>query len=149
MNNPRKYKILIIENEMIIAADLSMQLTALGYQVIGIHIRAEEALKTIMRNRPDLILMDIDLAGEMDGIQAAAHILKTSKIPVVFLTSSNGFTSFERAIKTKPYAFITKPFQKSTIARGVKLALRQLEKERTANDLKTVDNLNSQLFIRQ
>lgn len=122
---PSKARILIVEDEMIIAADLSIQLSALNYEVIGIQTRAENALKTIEENCPDLVLMDIILAGEMNGIQAAAHILKTSKIPVIFLAGSNQEFYLQRAIKNKPFAFIEKPFRKSNLKRCIESALNQ------------------------
>jgi len=146
-----KPKILIVEDEMIIAADLSLQLTKLNYEVIGIQTRAEDALKTVEQNRPDLILMDINLAGEMDGIQASAQILKTSKVPVIFLTSNTDDASFQRAIETKPYAFLAKPFQKANLERGIELALKHIakEKEESNSNDDHVTTLNDRLFIRQ
>ncbi len=124
------HKILIIENEMIIAADLFIQLTALNFNVIGIHIRAEDALKTIEINRPDLILMDINLAGEMDGVEAATYILKTSKIPVIFISANNDYASYQRVIASKPLAFVAKPFLKANLERSLKFALNHIEQEK-------------------
>ena len=151
MTSTNKPKILIVEDEMIIAADLSLQLTKLNYDVIGIQTRAEDALKTIEQNRPDLILMDINLAGEMNGIEASAHILNTSKVPVIFLTSNTDDASFQKAIETKPYAFLSKPFQKANLERGIELALKHIAKEKDAIETNNdhVTTLNDRLFIRQ
>ncbi len=121
MTSSSPIKILIVEDEMIIAADISMQLTKLGYQIIGIQTKAEGLLQTITTNRPDIILMDIVLAGNLDGIDAAILILENDPIPVVFLTSNTEDTTFERALAAKPFAFISKPFRVSEIKRTLEL----------------------------
>ena len=147
----KKQKILIVEDEMIIAADISMQLTQLGYDIVGIQTRAEDAINLIEANPPDLILMDIDLAGKIDGIEAANHIANTSKTPVIFLTSNSDDATFQRAILTKPYAFISKPFQKTELERSLKIAFSHLsnEKNEETKDDDQVTTLHDRLFIRQ
>jgi len=129
MEQTPKIKILIFEDEMIIAADISIQLSRLNYDVIGIHTRAEDALKTIEQNRPDLILMDINLAGKMDGVEAANYILKTSQIPIIFVSANNDHASYQRIIATNPIAFIAKPFQKNKLEKVIDLALNQIKNE--------------------
>ena len=124
MNTNSGQKILIVEDEMIIAADISMNLTKFGYQVLGIKTKGEDAVSSIENNRPDLILMDIMLAGEMDGIETAQQILTTSKVPVIFLTSNSDDATFQRAIQAKPYAFISKPFQGEALSRTLKIAFQ-------------------------
>ena len=151
MNSTTSQKILIVEDEMIIAADISMQLTQLGYDIIGIQTTAEDAIKMIANNPPDLILMDIVLKGEMDGIAAAQHISETSKTPLIFLTSNADDATFQRAIVTKPFAFISKPFQEIELARSLKIAFAHIANERKAtNEAQDhVTTLNDRLFIRQ
>ena len=145
-----QHKILIVEDEMIIAADISMQLTKLGYNVVGIQTRAEDAIQTIEINRPDIILMDIVLSGKMDGIAAAQHILNTTRVPVIFLTSNNDDATFQRALTAKPYAFIDKPFKKSDLSRGLEIALGHIASEQTVEkEVSQVSKLNDRLFIRQ
>ena len=152
MESSQKVKILIIEDEMIIAADISLQLTKLGYDIIAIHTKAEAALETLPNNRPDIILMDIELAGKMDGIEAAKHILNTSQIPVVFLTSNTDDATFQRALDAKPFAFVAKPFRVSELERTLKLALHRIRLEEEAvletdtND--HVSYMEDRLFIR-
>ena len=151
MSTNPKQKILIVEDEMIIAADISMQLSQLGYEIIGIQTRAEDAIHLIASNPPNLILMDIDLAGEMDGIEAAQHIATTSKIPIIFLTSNSDDATFQRAILTKPYGFISKPFQKKELDRGLMIAFTHIaneQREKTKNN-DQITTLNDRLFIRQ
>ncbi len=146
-----KQKILIVEDEMIIAADISMQLTQLGYDIIGIQTSAEDALQMIAVNPPDLILMDIVLKGKMDGIEAAQHIVETSKTPLIFLTSNTDDATFQRAIVTKPFAFIAKPFQKTELDRALKIAFAHIaiEKNKSNTELDQVTTLHDRLFIRQ
>ena len=126
MTADKPVKILMVEDDMIIAADISMQLTKLGYEVIGINTRGEDALNTIEHNRPDLILMDIVLSGKVNGIEAARIILEKFQVPVIFLTSNSDDATFQRAITARPYAFISKPFQKSDLERTIKLALQRI-----------------------
>lgn len=145
-------KILMVEDDMIIAADISMQLTKLGYEIIGIHTRGEDALRTIENNHPDLIIMDIVLSGKMNGIEAAQFILDNFQIPVIFLTSNSDDATFQQAIQTKPYAFIAKPFQKMDLVRTLKLTLQRIAVEKeTAPSHQTSDHVSSmddRLFIR-
>jgi len=145
-------KILIVEDDMIIAADVSMQLTKLGYEVIGINIRGEDALKTIESNRPDIILMDIVLKGEMNGIEAAKIILRDDQIPVVFLTSNSDDATFQQAISAMPYAFISKPFQKADLERTLRLTLMRIAVERESESITAsqdhVSAMEDRLFIR-
>ena len=151
MSDQQKYKILVVEDEMIIAADLSMELESLGYQVIGIQTSGEDAINNLGHNRPDLILMDINLAGEMDGIDAAKYILENFQIPLIFLTSNTDDATFHRAIDTKPYAFVAKPFEIDDLARNLKIALRHISQEKVEKEENNdhVSTLNDRLFIRQ
>ena len=145
-------KILMVEDDMIIAADISMQLTKLGYEVVGINTRGEDALNTIENNRPDIVLMDIILTGKMNGIEAARIILEKFQVPVVFLTSNSDDATFQQALTAKPYAFISKPFQKSNLERTLKLALQRIAVERESEPViestDHVSTMDDRLFIR-
>jgi DNA-binding LytR/AlgR family response regulator len=145
-------KILMVEDDMIIAADISMQLTKLGYEVIGINTRGEDALSTLEQTRPDIILMDIVLSGKMNGIKTALLILERFQIPVIFLTSNSDDATFQQAIKAKPYAFISKPFQKSDLERTLQLALQRITVEQAStlasDDEDHVSAMDDRLFIR-
>ena len=128
-------KILIVEDEMIIAADISMMLTALGYEVTGITPRGEDALSSIEATRPDVVLMDINLKGTMDGVEAARYIYEHHQIPVIYLTANSDDATFQRAKEAKPYAFITKPFRQSDLQRAIELALERVaEEHQTGNN---------------
>ena len=124
-------KILIIEDEMIIAANISLQLTNLGYDVTGIIPRGEEALFHIEQNFPDIILMDINLKGDLDGVEIATLIQKSYKIPIIYLTANSDEVNFNRAKATNPYGFIAKPFKKLDLQRVIELIIIRIQEEQT------------------
>lgn len=129
-NNVEKTKLLIVEDDMIIAADISMQLTKLSYDIVGVNTRAEDALSFLEKNRPDLILMDVILGGEMNGITAAKIIKNEYNIPLIFLTSNTDDATFQNALTAKPFAFIPKPFRKSELERTLRLTMQRIEAEK-------------------
>src|SRR6478735_1532119 len=99
-------KILVVEDEMIIGAKISMQLTSLGYEVTGILPRGEDAILHVKENKPDIILLDINLKGELDGIETACRVREFADIPIIYLTANSDEITFNRAKPTKPSAFI-------------------------------------------
>ena len=119
-------KILIIESQLIIAADISLQLLKLGYDVIGINTRSSDALKTIESNRPDIVLMNIKMQGNEGRIRTATIISKIFRIPVIFLSAHTDRELFKPIINAQPYAFITKPFEKKDLQRGLQTALDRM-----------------------
>ena len=119
-------KIIIIEDEMIIGANISLQLTKLGYEVTGIIPRGEEALMFVKENTPDIILMDIQLKGKLDGIETAQRIQEEHNIPVIYITANADDVHFNRAKATRPQAFISKPFKKLDLQRAIELTLSRM-----------------------
>ena len=146
-------QILIVEDEMIIAANISLQLTHLGYEVIGIIPRAEEVLPLIREHQPDILLLDINLKGDLDGIELAHLILTEYKIPIIFLTANADEAHFNRAKAVNPYAFISKPFKKLDLQRAIELTVvriqddRELEKN-SALETETPFILSDCIFVR-
>jgi len=122
-----KFKILIVEDEMLIGANISLQLNELGYEVTGIVPRGEEALQHIEKNPPDIMLLDINLKGDLDGIETAIAMQKTHDIPVIYLTANTDDTHFNRAKETKPFGFISKPFKKLDLQRTIELTINQMD----------------------
>lgn len=120
-------KILIVEDEMIIAANISLQLSTLGYDVTGIIPRGEEALLHVKQNKPDMVLMDIQLKGELDGVDTARLMQQEYDIPVIYLTANADDTNFAKAKETHPYAFISKPFKKLDLQRAIELTVTHLQ----------------------
>lgn len=124
-------KILIVEDEMVIAANISLQLSELGYEVTGILPRGEEAISHIQIDKPDIVLLDIRLKGELDGIETAREIQKHHNIPIIYLTANTDEAHFNRAKETHPYAFISKPFKKLDLQRAIELAVDRISFEKT------------------
>jgi len=125
-------KILIVEDEMIIGAKVSMFLTELGYEVTGIYPRAEDVLLQLEESVPDIALLDINLKGSMDGIALAHVLLSAHQIPVIFLTANSDEATFQRAKEAKPYAFLSKPFKKLDLQRALELTIRLMENPKSA-----------------
>lgn len=149
------FKILIVEDEMIIAADISMIISNLGYEVTGITPRGEDALKSIEATRPDLVLMDVALKGALDGVDTARMISSLHKIPVIFLTSNADDNTFNRAKEAKPFAFISKPFRQTDLQRAIELVIERIsEKLGTSENIDGINTtkeaylLKDRIFIR-
>jgi PAS domain S-box-containing protein len=120
-----KGKVLIVEDEPIVALDLQQELEQLGCEVVGLAESADEALVAAELCRPDLALMDIRIVGSMDGIQAARLLRNTFHVPVVFLTSYSDETTVGRAAREMPYGYLTKPFQSRELKATIRVALHK------------------------
>ena len=124
-----KHRVLVVEDSLVVARDIALQLVELGYQPVGSASRAEDALTLVASLRPDLVLMDIELAGAMDGI-AAAQIIRTQfAIPVVFLTAYAADDVLERAKLTEPFGYILKPFSERELRTVLAMALYKHQAE--------------------
>ena len=117
--------ILVVEDERVVAMDIKNSLTKLGYQVSDICARAEEAVSKCFELRPELVLMDIRLKGEMDGISAAQEIKDKFSIPVVYLTAHADEKTLERAKVTEPFGYLVKPFETVELYVAIELALHK------------------------
>jgi DNA-binding LytR/AlgR family response regulator len=150
----KKNQILIVEDDTIIAADISMQLSALGYEVTGILPRGEDALKHLENDLPDMVLMDINLKGEMDGVETAQKIYDLYKLPLIYLTANIDEATFNRAKETKPFAFIPKPFKRTDLERTIALVISRLEKDddqKSSSDREKEEStflLDDRIFVR-
>ncbi len=122
-------KLLIVEDDMIIAANIALQLSLLGYEVSGIVRRGEEAIQHVETNQPDLILLDICLKGSLDGIDTAHTIHQRWNTPIIYITANTDEATFARAKKTSPYAFISKPIRAIELQRAIELAIGHLADE--------------------
>lgn len=143
------FKILIVEDEMIIAADLSMILSNLGYEITGITPRGEDALKSIESTKPDLVLMDVALKGIIDGIETARLIYSVHKIPVIFLTSNVDDHTFKRAKEAKPFAFISKPYRHSDLQRAIELVIEQISEKLSSGENVDGSTTSKEAFLLQ
>lgn len=118
-----KAKILIVEDEAIVACDIEGSLTSLGYTVSANVSFGEEAVKKAREDKPDLVLMDIMLRGDMDGIEAAETIHSELDIPVVYLTAYASNDLIERAKITEPFGYIIKPFEDRDLVSAIEIAI--------------------------
>jgi DNA-binding NarL/FixJ family response regulator len=128
-----KATVLIVEDEVIVAADLEDRLNRLGYRVVGTSDRGEQAVTLACRLRPDLILMDIRLRGPMDGVEAAAQILGRIDVPIVFLTAHADRLTWSRAKATEPFGYILKPFETRALEITIEMVL---DRHRAAQELR-------------
>lgn len=125
-----KIKILIVEDESIVAMDIKHRAEGLGYQVIGVTPSGEEALEMVRENPPNLILMDIVLKGKIDGIETAQRIHDTYDIPVLYLTAYSDEETLKRAKITEPFGYIIKPFEDRELHSSVEIAIYKHEMDR-------------------
>lgn len=116
-------KILIVEDERIVAMDIAATLRKLGYQIAGMATSGDEAINYAVSVRPDLILMDIRISGEQDGIVTAEKIKTHLNVPIIYLTAYADEHTLQRAKVTSPAGYILKPYEKSTLHNSIKNAL--------------------------
>lgn len=122
--------ILVVEDEMIVAKDIQNRLIKLGYNVTGIVDNGKEAIRQAKKIRPDLVLMDIKLKGEMDGVEAAKEIYTCFNIPVIYLTANADKTTLERAKTAEPFGYIIKPFKERELNTTIEITLSKHQLER-------------------
>ncbi|MGB3694215.1 MAG: ATP-binding protein [Spirulinaceae cyanobacterium] len=140
-------KILVVEDEQIVAFDIETTLISLGYKVPAVFSSGEDALAQVGIIKPDLVLMDIILAGQMDGVEAAEKIKKGFDIPVAYLTAHNDLATLQRAKLSEPFGYLLKPFEERELHTTIEIALARhqaevkirqaLVKEKELNQLKT------------
>ncbi len=140
-------KILIVEDEIITARDISLKLQKLDYQVVGIADSGNVALEKVAEYEPDLVLMDIVLQGDIDGIEVAQQVRHSFNIPVIYLTAYVDQETLQRAKITEPFGYILKPFKGQELRTHIEIALykhkseieirRALAKQKELNELKS------------
>jgi PAS domain S-box-containing protein len=123
-------KLLIVEDELIVALDLQLEVEKLGFEVVGIAESAEEAIAAAEVHRPDLVLMDIRIEGSMDGIQTARFLRAAFQIPVVFLTAYADEATINRASLVLPYGYLNKPFRTGELQATVRVAMHKAQEDR-------------------
>ncbi|WP_372657262.1 response regulator [Hydrogenophaga sp.] len=118
-------RILIVEDERIVAFNLQQRLTHMGYEVPAVAVNGRESLDLVHRTRPDLVLMDIHIEGDMDGIEVASQLKRTHSVPVIYLTAYSEDSTLERARETKPYGYLIKPFSERELHATIQMALER------------------------
>lgn len=122
-------KILIVEDEIIIARRLASGLEKLGYEIVEVVTSGESAIESATQNQPDLVLMDIKLEGEIDGIEAAAEIKQLRDIPVVYLTSYADDKTLQRALNTGAFGYLIKPFKDRELRVTIETAINKYREQ--------------------
>ncbi|MGL5083263.1 MAG: two-component system response regulator [Microcoleaceae cyanobacterium] len=140
---PLATQVMIVEDELIVAENVAKNLKKFGYGVTAIVDSGEEAIQTAKTARPDMILMDIMLQGDMDGVEAAGQIYNQFKIPVVYMTAYGDDTTLERTKKTEPYGYLLKPFKPQDMRATIETALNRYRVEQSA-----LERLNTQMQFR-
>ncbi len=119
----KKTKILVVEDEIIVARDIRNMLVGLGYEVTGVVPGARAAIQKAQETDPDIVLMDVMLQGKVTGVEAAEKIYTDFSIPVVYLTAYADSTTVQRAKKTEPFGYIIKPFEERELQTTIEIAL--------------------------
>jgi PAS domain S-box-containing protein len=145
-------KLLIVEDEPIVALDLKEEVEEFGCEVVGVAESADEALMAVEENLPDLALMDVRIVGSMDGIQTARLLREAYGVPVIFLTSYSDDTTTARAAREMPYGYLTKPFQSRELRATLEMALHKAKVDEGVRTSRlkmasTVDGMHEALMM--
>ena len=125
-----KSRILVVEDENIVALDLEKRLEKLGYDCVGIVATGESAVEKADELNPDLVLMDILLRGAKDGVEAGQEIRERFDIPIIFLTAYCDTATIERAKVSEPVGYILKPFEERALKTAIELGLHRHDSDR-------------------
>lgn len=134
--NQKKHSILIVEDEAVIAMDLEMRVKSLGYEVVGIAAHGDRALELARLKHPDLVLMDVNILGDRDGVTVARHLREELDIPSVFLTAYSDDATIMRAVGSQPLGYLIKPIAERELKAAIEVSIyknqldRELEKTR-------------------
>lgn len=137
---------MIVEDELIEATDLKKRLENLGYSVLGIAGTGEDAIQKAQKLFPNLVLMDINLKGDMNGIQAAATIIENNDIPVIYLTAYFDDETLEQAKKTAPYGYIIKPYEDMGLRSAIEMAVYNHQSEQRLKNSAKVLKFSSEML---
>ncbi|HDP97661.1 MAG TPA: response regulator [bacterium] len=122
----KQKRILIVEDEVIIAFELKVRLEQAGYHVLPIAVNGQQAESLALKERPDLILMDIILKGTIDGVEAAENILQKRNVPIIYLSGNSDRKYDSRLLNTNPVAFLIKPAEDWKLLKTIKYALNSV-----------------------
>jgi len=131
----QRSRILVVEDEAIVSADIQDRLQALGYEVAGSADTGTDAIRLAAQLKPNLILMDIMLKGDMTGTEAASRIRSQLQLPIIYLTANSNDETFLKARDTEPFGFILKPFEEATLKVNIEIGLYKHRMDREREDL--------------
>lgn len=151
MDEAKSPRILLVEDDYFVQADLEERLTALGFSLLDAVDAGEKVLPLLQGDTPpEVIIMDIQLAGKWDGIDTAHQVLAIADIPIIYLTDHTHEEAFQRALATRPVAFLHKPFEDTEVAHNIEIALlHEAEKDSTTASENDPIIVNDGIFISQ
>ncbi|MCX6217095.1 response regulator [Spirosoma sp.] len=161
MISDERIHILLVEDEGILAMELSDSLEADGYFIVGIANNGRKALDLFQRQRVDLLLCDITIKGDWDGIETVRRLTAERPIPVIYLTALTDRETLERAKQTYPAAYVNKPYQLASLRTAIELAIHNFNQrskpvsavaaplEKGTRDRETILHINDHLFVKQ
>ncbi len=129
MNSVKSVNLMLVEDERVVAFDLKNQLQSLGYRVVAMVGSGEQAMRSIADAGPDLVLMDIHLEGAMDGIETASEIQARHQIPIIYLTAYAEDETLHRALASRPFGYLVKPWDIRELHASIQMALARREIE--------------------
>lgn len=121
-------QLLVVEDDFLVAENICDYIEKIGFKVAAVVDNGKEAIRQVIKNKPDLAIMDIRIKGEMDGIETAAQLARDYHIPIIYLTDQSDKETYERAKDTHPHAFLSKPVTALALQRSIELAIIQLFK---------------------
>lgn len=133
-NAAMRPRVFVVEDEALVAMELEDRLVGLGYDVVGTAARGEEVPDAVTRAPVDLVLMDIRLAGKLDGIETAARLRERLDVPVIFLTAYSDRETLDRATKAEPFGYLLKPFEQRELHATVQMALYKHRMDRSLRE---------------
>ena len=134
-------KVFIVEDEFAIAMDMELRLSQMGYQVLGTADNYQDLLGFLSHTQPDLLLMDIHIKGDKNGIETAKELHQQYDIPIIFVTAFADSKTFQEAIKTQPFGYLTKPFKDTDLQFAIEIALQKHKNLHHQDDYKSILNL--------
>lgn len=146
-------KVMLVEDDWIIAKEISYSLQDLGFEVAGIFESGEESLKQVKQLQPDVVLMDIDLSGEINGIETAHRLKQLSSVPCIFLTALADHQTIEKAKLAEPYAYLVKPVKPESLYSTIEITLhnaarRNVEMSREATTIRENLSYDEAIFVK-
>ena len=140
-------KILIVEDEVLVAEDLAADLKDLGFSVTDIAISGEECFASFEKDQPDVILMDIRIKGELNGIEVAKRLKEKATTPIIYLTSNTDSATMKAAIESSPQSFISKPYNRKDLRAAIEIAIIHHNEKELENSTKD-QPLQSTVFVK-
>ncbi|MFC5048121.1 LytR/AlgR family response regulator transcription factor [Aquimarina hainanensis] len=141
-------KILLVEDEFPVALDIKLRLQKLGYEITDICDNYTDTIESITENSPDIIIMDINISGDKNGIQTAEAIYQKNKTPIIFLTANGDERTFKEALETNPFGFLLKPFKIQELSYAIQIAVQKQQEQNAAINTPIKQKQTNTLFIK-